>query len=117
MIDSVRTNYLEQDSGFLLFRDSRRFIGKFNLMKGMSIYAYVSHVEANSTAASPPPRGAKDVTKRKKVVALPALGYVTRKGEKTTAWAEGGKTQHVSHFRPPQFAKKKYERDTPRFPP
>ncbi len=91
---------------FLLFRDSRRFIGKFNLMKGKSIFAYVGHVEANSTAASPPRRGAKDVTKRKKVVALPALGYVTRKGEKTTAWAEGGKTQHVSHFRPPQFAKK-----------
>ncbi len=91
-------NYLEQDSCFfLLFRDSRRFIGTFNLMKGMSIYAYVSHVEANSTAASPdPPRGAKDVTKRKKVVALPALGYVTRKGEKTTAWAEGKNSARVT---------------------
>ena len=110
-------NYLEQDSCFfLLFRDSRRFIGKFNLMKGMSIYAYVSHVEANSTAASPPPRGAKDVTKRKKVVALPALGYVTRKGEKTTAWAEGKNSARVT-LSAAARREKKYERDTPRFPP
>ena len=29
-------------------------------------------------------------------MALPALGYVTRKGEKTTAWAEGKNSARVT---------------------